>query len=143
MASALAIELSEADSDPGRLDELTTRLRDELLELDVDDVERVRVGEAPDGSRAFELEAIGALLVTMQQSGALVAKVVNTVREWLKRDPEPTRKVTMTLGDRTIELTAASSDQQDQLVAEFIRAGSSSGAAGGGGANPSGSKDGG
>jgi hypothetical protein len=123
MGSTLAIQLSEAGSDPGRLDELTTRLRDELLDLDVDGVERVSGGPAPDGSRAIELVAIGALLVTMQQSGELVAKVVNTIRAWLKRDPEPTRKVQITLGDRTIELTAASNDQQDKLVAEFIRAG--------------------
>jgi hypothetical protein len=122
MSSALAIELSEAGSDPARLDELTNRLREELLDLDVDDVERVSAGEAPAGTRAIELAAIGALLVTMQQSGVLVAKVVNTVREWLKRDPEPTRAVKITLGDRTIELTAASSEQQDKLVAEFVRA---------------------
>jgi len=57
----------------------------------------------------------------MEQSGALVAKVVSTIREWLKRDPEPSRAVKITLGDQTIELTAASSDQQDRLVEEFIR----------------------
>ena len=122
MADALALELSEAGADPARLEELTTRLRSELLELDVNDVERMSAGSAPDGSKAIELAAIGALIVTMEQSGALVAKVVSTIREWLKRDPEPTRAVKITLGDQTIELTAASSDQQDRLVAEFIRA---------------------
>ena len=121
MADALALELSEVGADPARLEELTTRLRSELLDLDVNDVERVSAGEAPDGSRAIELAAVGALLVTMEQSGALVAKVVSTIREWLKRDPEPTRAVKITLGDQTIELTAASSDQQDRLVEEFIR----------------------
>jgi hypothetical protein len=123
MGSALAIELSEAGADPARLDELTTLLRDELLDLDVDDVERVSRGEAPVGSRAIELAAIGALLVTMQESGELVARIVGTIREWLKRDPQPTRTVRVTLGDRTIELTAASNEQQDRLVKEFVRAG--------------------
>jgi hypothetical protein len=123
MGSALAIELSEAGSDPARLDELTTRLRDELLELDVDDVERVSAGPAPDGTRAFELAAIGALLVTTGQSVEIVAKVVNAVRGWLRRDPDSARVVKVTLGDRTIELTGASSEQQDLLVAEFLRAG--------------------
>ena len=122
MSEALAIELSEAGADSARLDELTTRLRSELLALDVDDVQRVSAGSAPKGSRAIDVAAIGAMVVTMQQSGALVAKVVNTIREWLKRDPEPTRAVKITLGDQTIELSAASSDQQDRLVAEFIRA---------------------
>ena len=122
MGSTLAIELSEAGSDPARLDELTARLRNELLDLDVDDVQRASGGVAPEGSRAIELAAIGALLVTMEQSEAIVAKVVNTIREWLKRDPEPTRAVKVTLGDRTIELTAASSEQQDRLVAAFVQA---------------------
>ena len=124
MASALAIQLAESGADPERLDELTLMLRDELLNLDVDDVEQVRDGEAPSGTRGLELAALGALLVTLNQSTDLVAHVVNTVREWLKRDPEPTRTVRLTLGDRTIELSAASSDQQDRLVAEFVRASS-------------------
>jgi Effector Associated Constant Component 1 len=122
MDDTLAIELSEMGADPARLEGLTTRLRSELLDLDVNDVERVSAGDAPDGSRAIELAAVGALIVTMEQSGALVAKVVSTIREWLRRDPEPTRAVKITLGDRTIELTAASSDQQDRLVEEFVRA---------------------
>jgi hypothetical protein len=122
MGSALAIDLSEAGADPERLDGLTLRLREELLNLDVDDVEPMGVGEAPSGARGPELAALGALLVTVNQSTDLVAKVVNTIREWLKRDPEPARTVRVTLADRTIELTAASSDEQERLVAEFIRA---------------------
>ena len=137
MSSALAIELTETGSDPERIDELTTRLRGELLDLDVEDVERVSAGPAPDGSRAIELAAIGALLVTVEQSGELVAKVVSTIREWLKRDPEPTRAVKISLGDRVIELTAASNEQQDRLIAEFVRAGG--GAAAGGSAPGEGS----
>jgi Flp pilus assembly CpaE family ATPase len=122
MASALAIQLAESGADPERLDELTLMLRDELLNLDVDDVEQVRDGEAPSGTRGLELAALGALLVTLNQSTDVVAHVVNTIREWLKRDPEPTRTVRVTLGDRTIELSAASNEQQDRLVAEFVRA---------------------
>jgi Flp pilus assembly CpaE family ATPase len=122
MASALAIQLAESGADPERLDELTLMLRDELLNLDVDNVEQVRDGEAPSGTRGLELAALGALLVTLNQSTDVVAHVVNTIREWLKRDPEPTRTVRVTLGDRTIELSAASNEQQDRLVAEFVRA---------------------
>ena len=122
MGEALAIRLSEEGSDTARLDDLTLSLRDELLNLDVEGVERLKAGEAPDGARAVDLAAVGALIVTLGQSGALVAKVVNTIREWLKRDPEPMRTVKVTLGDRTIELSAASSDQQERLIAEFIRA---------------------
>jgi hypothetical protein len=122
MTEALSVQLTEEGSDPERLDELTSRLREELLQLPVDDVEKVSEGDAPEGTRGLEIAAIGALLVTLQQSGPAISGVINTIREWLKRDPEPTRAVKITLGDRTIDLTAASSAQQDQLVAEFIRA---------------------
>lgn len=133
MSEALAIQLSEAGSDPERLDELTTRLREELLNLDVDDVEKVTEGDAPAGTRGLEIAAIGALLVTLQQSGPAITGVINTIREWLKRDPEPTREVEITMGGRSIKLTAASSAQQDQLVAEFIRSGAADGAVPGAG----------
>ena len=86
MADALALELSEAGADPARLEELTTRLRSELLDLDVNDVERVSAGNAPEGSKAIEWAAVGALIVTMEQTGPFLAKVVSTIREWLKRD---------------------------------------------------------
>jgi len=122
MTEALSVQLTEQGSDPERLDELTSRLREELLQLPVDDVEKVSEGDAPEGTRGLEIAAIGALLVTLQQSGPAISGVINTIREWLKRDPEPTRAVKITLGDRTIDLTAASSEQQDRLVAEFIRA---------------------
>ena len=143
MSSALAIELTETGSDPERIDELTTRLRGELLDLDVEAVERVSAGPAPDGSRAIELAAIGALLVTVEQSGELVAKVVNTIREWLKRDPEPTRTVKISLGNRVIELTAASNEQQDRLIAEFVRAGGGAAAGSGPGEGSGGGQGGG
>jgi len=122
MGSPLAIVLAEPGADPERLDELTLQLRQELLGLDVDDVEQIRSGDAPADSRAVELAVIGALLLTLKDSTEVVGKVVSTIREWLHRDPEAPRTVRVTLGDRTIELTAASTEQQDQLVAEFVRA---------------------
>ena len=109
MTEALSVQLTDADSDPERLDELTSRLRAELLNLDVESVEKASGGQAPDGSRAFEVEAIGALLVTLQASAPAITGVINTIRDWLKRNPDPTGEVEITMGDRTIKLSAASS----------------------------------
>ena len=117
-----ALELSEVGADPARLEELTGRLRSELLDLDVNDVERVSAGNAPEGSKAIELAAVGALIVTMEQSGRLRGQGREHDPRVAGADPAPTRAVEDALGDRTIELTAASNDQQDRLVAEFIRA---------------------
>jgi hypothetical protein len=127
MGPSLVIQLTETDAEPERLEELAVDLRRELLELDVDDVARVSAGDAPPGSRTIDLAAIGALLVTMNQTTDVLAHVVSTVRDWLRRSPEPKRTVRMTIGGRSIELSAASDEQQDRLVAEFIKAGADGG----------------
>jgi hypothetical protein len=127
MSPSLAIELTETGAEPERLEELTIDLRRELLALDVDDVARVSAGDAPPGSRSIDLAAIGALLVTMNQTTDVLAHIVSTVRDWLRRSPEPKRSVQMTIGGRSIELSAASDEQQDRLVAEFIKAGADGG----------------
>ena len=51
-------------------DELTAALQRELLQLDVDGVERVSAGPAPDGSRGVDLAALGALIVEVGKAGA-------------------------------------------------------------------------
>jgi hypothetical protein len=122
MSVSLDVQLVDPSADEERVDALASQLRRELLEMDVEDVRRRSAGAAPDGTRALELAAVGALIVTMQQSSELLIRVVGAVREWLKRDPEPARTVKLTIGDRTIELSAASSEQQDRLITEFVRA---------------------
>lgn len=121
METAIVVEVAEGGADAERLDALTAQLREELLGLDVDDVRPAVVGEAPPGSRAIELAAIGALIVTLQQSEQLVAGVVNLVRQFIKRDAGPALTVHMTIGGQSIELSNATTDQQQQLVQEFLR----------------------
>ena len=122
MSVSLDVQLIDPSADEDRVDALASQLRRELLEMDIEDVRRRSAGAAPEGTRALELAAVGALIVTMQQSSELLIRVVGAVREWLKRDPEPARTVKLTIGDRTIELSAASSEQQDRLISEFVRA---------------------
>ncbi len=121
METAIVVQVAEGGADAERLDALTTQLRDELLHLNVDDVRPAVVGEAPPGSRAIELAAIGALIVTLQQSEQLVAGVVNLVRQFIKRDAGPALTVHLTIGGKSIELSNATADQQQQLVQEFLR----------------------
>ena len=66
----ILVEIMEPDAEPERLDALAGALREELLGLDVDDVERAIAGPAPDGTRALELAVIGALLVKASGSCA-------------------------------------------------------------------------
>jgi hypothetical protein len=115
------LTIREGGADTERLEEVTDRLCDELLELDVEDVSGVREGEAPLGSRAVDLAAVGALLVSMKDSIQLLGHLVAAVRSWLTRSSAE-RTVELTIGDKTLRITNASSDQQDRLIDEFIQA---------------------
>ena len=122
MTMELTIELVEAGADPAALDELTGNLRLELLELDVDSVVPVAAGPAPPGSKGLELAAVGALLVQLKGSAALVGSVVTTIRSWLQRGPSTTqRTLKITVDGRTLELGNATAEQQQQLVEQFLQ----------------------
>jgi len=98
--------------------EATLRLRRELLDLDVEAVELVPAGEPPPGSRAVDLAALGALVVTVAQS-QLLASVVAAVRSWLAGSRR--RSIRLELGGDVLELTGVSSDQQRRLTDEWLR----------------------
>ena len=94
------------------------QLRRELLDLDVEAVELPRAGEPPPGTRAVELAALGALVVTVAQS-PLLGPVVAAVRSWLGRAPE--RSIKLELDGDALELTGLSSNEQRRLVDEWLR----------------------
>jgi hypothetical protein len=120
MADELTLLLSEDGADAERLDAVTRTLRRELDELDVERVSSLRVGEAPEGSRAIEIAAVGALLVTLGNSASALGKVVGAIRDWLGRTPGPVRTVRLELGGDVLELSQASATEQDRLVELFV-----------------------
>ena len=71
-------------------DELTAALQRELLQLDVDGVERVSAGPAPDGSRGVDLAALGALLVQVGKAAPVLGQVVDVIQAWAARSPKRT-----------------------------------------------------
>jgi hypothetical protein len=117
----LTIELFEPDADDEDVDRLATDLRLELLEMDVDSVSSVVRGPPPDGSKGLESVAFGALLVSVKDSLPVVSAVVAAVRQWLTRGSSSGRSLKITIEGRTLELSAATAEQQQQLVTEFVR----------------------
>ena len=121
VGTELKIELFEPDADPETVDQLTRNLRNELLDLDVDSITQPVLGPAPEGSKGLELMAIGALLVQVKNSIPVVTSVVSAVRSWLQRGSSPGRSLKVTVEGRTLELSAATAAQQQQIVDEFVR----------------------
>ncbi len=116
-SATLGIQLAIGpDTDAEEVAEATLQLRRELLDLDVE-VERLRAGEPPPGTRAVELAALGALAVTLSQS-QLLTPVMAAVRSWLAGQQ---RSIKLELGGDVLELSGVSSKQQQRLVDEWLR----------------------
>ncbi|MFF5156605.1 hypothetical protein ACFY3N_10205 [Streptomyces sp. NPDC000348] len=106
------------DSDQEELDELTLRLRERLLELDVDGVEPDRSGDVPDGAKPVDAIAVGALAVTL--APIALRSVLDLVRTWIEN--RPVRTVSITLGEDSLDLEAVSSADQQRIVDAFLAA---------------------
>jgi len=118
-STTLGISLTVGpDADAEQVADATLQLRRELLDLDVDAVELPRAGEPPPGTRAVELAALGALVVTVGQSQLLTA-VVAAVRAWLAGSQH--RSIKLELGGDVLELTRLPSKEQRRLTDEWLR----------------------
>ena len=117
--ATLSIQVTiRPDDDAEEIAEATLRLRRELLDLDVEAVELPRAGEPPPGTRAVELAALGALVVTVAKS-QLLALVVAAIRSWLAGSHR--RSIKLELDGDVLELTGVSSREQQELAAEWLR----------------------
>lgn len=120
MGSELVVQLAEEGADPERLDELTRFLRDELLQLDVDDVTALRVGEPPPGARVFDVIAVGGLLVSLSRSAEGLRQIVSAIRKWLARGEGARRTVRLEIDGDALELSEASAADQERLIGLFV-----------------------
>jgi hypothetical protein len=103
---------------PDELASLTALLREELLDLDVDDVREVTGGDVPAGSKAVELVALGALIVRLVKSPKALLGVVRAISGWVDRGGA--RSVKIQIGDDVLEVTGISSEDQHALIDDWI-----------------------
>lgn len=106
------------DHNAEELLELTQGLRGELLELDVDAVAPGTSGDAPAGAKGAELLAFGGLAIQFALKSPVLRSVVDTTVAWLGR--QQARSVKLTLDGDTLEVTGVSSDEQSQLVEQWV-----------------------
>jgi len=105
-------------SDDEELAELTARLRQRLLDLDVARVDRPTQGEPPSGAKGVDAAALGTLVVTLGRSASVLAAFTGAVQRWLTG--KQNRTIKLELDGDTIELTGASSRDQERLVEVWI-----------------------
>jgi hypothetical protein len=100
--STLIVELSVEGGDPVELDELTRQLRAEVNELEVESVEQVSAGQAPGGTKAVDMAALGQLAVTLAPS--LVPPLFELLKSWVERKPSTPVKITVKAGRKTTQI---------------------------------------
>ncbi|MFF4985319.1 hypothetical protein ACFY3O_35400 [Streptomyces sp. NPDC001046] len=120
MENELRILLTEEDAEAERVAELTGHLREELLDLDVEDVTTVPGGEAPPGARAVDVTQIGALLVTLGSSATALNQVITVIRSWLGRRHETRPSLRLQMGHDVLEVSEATEDQVAEAFRTFV-----------------------
>jgi hypothetical protein len=115
----IAIDLQvDEDISPQDLDELTAAMRRELLNLDVDSVDRVSAGPPPAGAKGVELAQLGALIVSLGQATPVLGQIVEVVRAWTSRGSS--RTVKLTLEGDTLEVGGMSEDAQRKVINDWM-----------------------
>ena len=117
-SAELFIELSLEGGEPAELDELTRQLRAEVEELNIDSVERVPAGDAPEGTKSADLSAIGQMAVTLAPT--IIPPLFELLKSWVERKPSKPVKIKVRVGKRTAQIeydpTKTSAKELDALV---------------------------
>jgi hypothetical protein len=98
----LLIEVSLEGGDTAELDEWTRQLRAEVEELNVDSVEQVSAGVAPEGTKAVDFAAIGQMAVTLAPT--IIPPLFDLLKSWVERKPSTPVKVTVKVGRKTAQI---------------------------------------
>ena len=98
----LMVEVVLDGGDTNELDALTRQLWMEMEELNIDSIERVSNGPAPQGTKAVDLAAIGQMAVTL--APAIIPPLFELLKSWVERKPSTPVKIKVKVGRRTAQI---------------------------------------
>ncbi|AUS81091.1 hypothetical protein C1701_25215 [Actinoalloteichus sp. AHMU CJ021] len=108
-----------AGGDPLREERLTRSLRDDLTRVEGTSVDFTSGSSSGlPGSKGGNLTNVALLVAALAASKPLANVLVTAIREWCQRDRH--RKVRVTCGEATLEITGKPDPSQHQLVREFL-----------------------
>ena len=112
------VGLAGGDLDADALTECATMLGQELADLDVDEVASLSAGEAPPGAKGVELLAVGALVVKLARSTKVLGQVVDTMRDWLRRNHADS--IRLEIDGDVIEIKGAAQEERKILIDAWV-----------------------
>jgi hypothetical protein len=113
-ALVVRVRAVEGEED-GDLLEVTALLRQELLDLDVDEVGTVETEEAPADAKG--VAALAGWLAVQLGSVETVRAVIDALRGWAGRRR---REVEVTIGGDTLKLSAVSASEQEHIIDAWL-----------------------
>ena len=116
--ASVELVLETGDDDDEYAEDQLQYLLDELSQLDVASIERAHLPPPP-GTRGPGAWEVGALVIGLGGSGALLPVLVGCVQDWLNRRRSGT--IRLKFGDDEIELTASSDEMRQRALEEFLR----------------------
>jgi hypothetical protein len=114
----LLVQVADPALSEDALAEATSRLKDDLNQLESVDSIRSKPQRAPKGGKPVEPILLGALLMKMIASGGALTGIVSVVRSWIKG--RANRTVTLQYGKDKLVIKGASSSEQERAVSEWI-----------------------
>ncbi|TDD59591.1 hypothetical protein E1263_14680 [Kribbella antibiotica] len=105
------------DDDAEAADRGIRQLRRQLAENEIDT--RTVEASAPVGSKG-DAAGFNAVAIALGGAGGMVPLLIAILRDWLGRRV-PEQRVKLTIGTDSIELDAATTDEQQRLVETFLR----------------------
>lgn len=101
-SAKLLVEVVLDGGDTNELDALTRQLRMEMEELNIDSIERVSAGPAPQGIKAMDMELIGQMAVTLAPT--VIPHLFGLLKSWVERKPSTPVKIKVKLGRQTAQI---------------------------------------
>ena len=119
MGTNVDVTLSERGADAARVDVLHRQFREELRHVDELDVRTPAPADLEPGARGLDPATMSTLAVALIGSGGLTG-LIASVRAWLERGHDEPRSVRLEIGGDVLELSGASSAEQDRLLEVFM-----------------------
>ena len=108
---------TEDEVDPEYLAKLTEQLRNDLLEIDVEDVALPSAEKSPEGSKG-DAVTWGQLVIALAASGGVFTTMITLLQSWVTRHERHTLTLEMD-GDK-LEIAGISSKEQKRLIDEWL-----------------------
>jgi hypothetical protein len=114
----LLVALGEEGVDEQELDRATRLLRNQIADMDVDEVHIARGGELPAGAKGDPI-TIGGIVVALTSAGVFTG-LVELLKSWVTRHEGRTVTLKAKVGDREVELTYSPTEVSSEELTHFV-----------------------